>query len=196
MRYPTKEQSDGARAQKAGDFGLTKRALAFARFYAETPGSISEAARAADYSDRARGAHVRGCELLRDPRVIRAILHFSALALARAQREAIENLRELAEDRGAGWRYWSHWDRDALTRLRLRAIARPAGDPGHSSFQRAGACQGAGRGNRASARASRGQRGRVAVLGLLGSPRVLTPMKQRSMSGCLSSKRSGTMPSR
>jgi hypothetical protein len=30
MRYPTPEQSDGARAQKTGDFGLTKRALAFA----------------------------------------------------------------------------------------------------------------------------------------------------------------------
>jgi len=37
MRHPTKEQSDGAQAQKAGDFGLTRRALAFARVYAETP---------------------------------------------------------------------------------------------------------------------------------------------------------------
>ena len=119
MRYPTNEQRQGALAQKAGDFGLTKRALAFARHYAETPGcTVSAAARAAGFSDRARGAHVRGCELLRDPRVIRAILHFSALELARAQREAIENLRELAEDKNAGWRYWSHWDRDAFTRLR------------------------------------------------------------------------------
>ena len=37
------------------------------------------------FSDRARGAHVRGCELLRDPRVIPPpIIHFGALALAKA----------------------------------------------------------------------------------------------------------------
>jgi hypothetical protein len=119
MRYPTKDQRDGARAQKAADFGLTKRALAFARLYAETPGcTISGAARAAGFSDRARGAHVRGCELLRDPRVIRAILHFSALALARARGEAIESLRKLAEDRDSVWP-WSRWDRHAVKRVRL-----------------------------------------------------------------------------
>jgi hypothetical protein len=119
MRYPTKDQRDGARAQKAADFGLTKRALAFARLYAETPGcTISGAARAAGFSDRARGAHVRGCELLRDPRVVRAILHFSALALAQARREAIGKLRELGEDSGEAW-LWSHWDRHALKRLRM-----------------------------------------------------------------------------
>ena len=86
MRYPSEEQRDGARSQKAGDFGLTLRALKFARFYAEQPRcTISYAARAAGFSDRARGAHVRGCELLRDPRVVRAILHFSALAVAKAR---------------------------------------------------------------------------------------------------------------
>jgi hypothetical protein len=111
MRYPNQEQRDGARSQKAGDFGLTTRALQFARLYATTPHcTISAAARAAGFSDRARGAHVRGCELLRDPRVVRAILHFGALALARARGEAIEKLRELAEDRDSLWP-WSRWDR-------------------------------------------------------------------------------------
>jgi hypothetical protein len=67
MRHPTKEQSEGACAQKAADFGLTARALKFARVFAETPDcTISDAARAAGFSDRARGAHVRGCELMRD----------------------------------------------------------------------------------------------------------------------------------
>jgi hypothetical protein len=117
MRYPTPEQRDGARAQKAGNFGLTKRALAFARAYAESPTvTVSAAARAAGFSDRARGAHVRGCELLRDPRVIRAILHFSALALARARGEAIEKLRELAKDTDS---LWSYWHRHAIKRARL-----------------------------------------------------------------------------
>lgn len=119
MRYPTKEQRDGARAQKAGDFGLTARAVKFARVYAETPRcTISAAARAAGYSDRARGAHVRGCELLRDPRVVRAILHFGALALAKARGEAIESLRELAEDQRDMWG-WSYWHRHAVKRARL-----------------------------------------------------------------------------
>jgi hypothetical protein len=40
---------------------------------------------------------------LRDPRVIRANLNFGALALARAPGEAIEKLRELAEDRDSLW---------------------------------------------------------------------------------------------
>jgi hypothetical protein len=118
MRYPTREQSDGARAQKAGNFGLTKRALAFARAYAESPTvTISDAARAAGFSDRARGAHVRGSELLRDERVVRAILHFGALALARARGDAIGRLRELAEDRAETWP-WSRWDRHEFERLR------------------------------------------------------------------------------
>lgn len=120
MRHPTKEQRDGARAQKAAlDFGLTGRALKFARLYAETPHcTISDAARAAGFSDRARGAHVRGSELLRDPRVIRAILHFGDLALAKARAEAIASLRELGEDKEETW-LWSYWDRHAFKRLRL-----------------------------------------------------------------------------
>jgi hypothetical protein len=46
MRYPTKGQRDGARAQKAAiGFGLTARALKFARLYAEKPDcTISHAA--------------------------------------------------------------------------------------------------------------------------------------------------------
>jgi hypothetical protein len=120
MRHPTKEQRDGARVQKTPlDFGLTARALKFARVYAETPRcTISYAARAAGFSDRARGAHVRGSELLRDPRVVRAILHFGALALARARAEAIENLRELEEDQEVTW-LWSYRDRHTFKRLRL-----------------------------------------------------------------------------
>jgi hypothetical protein len=119
MRHPTDEQRDGARDQKAGDFGLTTRALKFARVYAETPTvTVSDAARAAGYSDRARGAHVRGSELLRDSRVVRATLHFGALALARARGEAIGRLRELSEDRAETWP-WSRWDRDGFERLRV-----------------------------------------------------------------------------
>jgi hypothetical protein len=120
MRYPSEEQCQGARAQKTAlDFGLTARALKFARLYAETPDcTISRAARAAGYSDRARGAHVRGCELLRDPRVVRAVLHFGALALAKARTDAIESLAELGKDRRDMWG-WSYWDRHAFKRLRL-----------------------------------------------------------------------------
>jgi hypothetical protein len=36
------DQSDGARAQKKLDFGLTKRALKFARLYAENPYGTSK----------------------------------------------------------------------------------------------------------------------------------------------------------
>lgn len=117
MRYPTPEQSDGARAQKGRLFGLTHRALRFAQLYAENTWTITRAAREAGFSDRARGAHVRGCELMRDPRVVRAILHFSALAVSRARADAIEKLRGLAEDKREAWQ-WSYWDRQALKRLR------------------------------------------------------------------------------
>lgn len=120
MRFPTTDQSNGARAQKAAlDFDLANRALKFARLFAENPRwTITHIAREAGYSDRGRGAHVRGCELLRDPRVIRAILHFGALALNKARAEAIEKLRELGEDKRET-RLWSHWDRHAFKRLRM-----------------------------------------------------------------------------
>ena len=119
MRYPSREQRDSARSQKAGDFDLTPRALKFARAYATTPHcSISAAARAAGYSDRARGAHVRGCELLRDPRVVRAIIHFGFLALARVRSDAIECLADLGKDQRDTWG-WSYWHRHAIKRARL-----------------------------------------------------------------------------
>jgi phage terminase small subunit len=117
MRYPTREQSDGTRAQKTA-FGLTRRALKFARLYAENPHwTITHAAREAGFSDRARGAHVRGCELMRDPRVIRAILYFGALALQRARVEAIEQMRKLGEDQQRPM--WTHWDRNSFKRVAL-----------------------------------------------------------------------------
>jgi hypothetical protein len=116
MRYPTAEESEGARAQKRRLFGLTQRALKFAKLYAENDWTITRAAREAGFSDRARGAHVRGSELMRDPRVIRAILHFGTLAIRQAGAAAAEKLRELGED-NPSWR-WSYWDRHALRRLR------------------------------------------------------------------------------
>ena len=84
--------------RSAIDFGLTDRALRFAQLRAEHPWStVSSCAKDAGYSDRGRGAHVRGCELLRDPRVIRAILHFSSLELVKAQAEATSSLRWFAD---------------------------------------------------------------------------------------------------
>lgn len=116
MRYPTIDQRGGSRAQKKLDFGLTYRALHFARLYAENPRwTISHVARQAGYSDRARGAHVRGCELLRDPRVIRAIIYFGGLALNRARADAIEQMRKLGEDQ-----YWplpTQKDRNSVKRV-------------------------------------------------------------------------------
>jgi hypothetical protein len=118
MRHPTRDQSDGARAQQTRlDFGLTKRALNFARLYAENPHwTITHAAREAGFSDRARGAHVRGCELMRDLRVLRAILYFGGVALNKARSEAIEKLRTLEGDNRETWP-WSYWDRHAFARL-------------------------------------------------------------------------------
>lgn len=82
------------------DFGLTDRALRFAQLRAEAPWrTVTNCAKAAGYSDRGRAAHVRGCELLRDPRVIRAIVHFSSLELVKAQAEATSRLRSFADSR-------------------------------------------------------------------------------------------------
>src|SRR5262249_47823960 len=119
MRYPTSDQRAGSHAQRVpADFGLTTRALKFARLYAENPRcTVSNAARAAGYSDRARGAHVRGCELMRDPRVVRAILHFGALAFNKARAEAIKNLHDLAKDKDSIW--WPYWARHHVKQLRF-----------------------------------------------------------------------------
>lgn len=88
------------------DFGLTDRALRFAKNYASCPRwSVTRCAKKAGYSDRGRAAHVRGCELLRDPRVLRAIVHFSCLGLVEAQALAADRLRDLAEgDKFMPWR--------------------------------------------------------------------------------------------
>jgi phage terminase small subunit len=116
MRYPTIDQSDGARAQNKLDFDLTKRALNFARLYAKNPRwTITHIARQAGYSDRGRGAHVRGCELLRDPRVIRAIIYFGGLVLNRARADAIEQMRMLGQDQF--WPLWTQLDRKSFKRL-------------------------------------------------------------------------------
>src|SRR5262249_37091982 len=99
--------------------GLTRRALKFARLYAENPHwTITRAAREAGFSDRARGAHVRGCELMRDLRVLRAMLHFGGAALNKARGEAIDKLRKLEEGEGETW-LRSYWDRHAFRRLRM-----------------------------------------------------------------------------
>jgi hypothetical protein len=47
---------------------------------------------------------VRGCELVRDPRIIRAIIYFGGLALNKARAEAIEQMRKLGDDQ-----YWPLW---------------------------------------------------------------------------------------
>lgn len=89
------------------DFGLTDRALRFAQIYAAYPSwSITLCAKKAGYSDQGRAAHVRGCELLRDHRVIRAIVHFGSLELVVAQAKAAERLRLLADggDKFLTWR--------------------------------------------------------------------------------------------
>jgi hypothetical protein len=90
---------DGAFDRRSAiDFGLTVRALRFARFYAADPQwGVTLCAMYAGYSNRGRAAHVRGCELLRDPRVIRAIIHFASLELAEAQALASKRLRLLAD---------------------------------------------------------------------------------------------------
>lgn len=80
------------------DFGLTDRALRFAQIYAACSSwNVTQCAKEAGYSDRGRAAHVRGCELLRDARVIRAIVHFSSLELVKAQALATKRLRLFAD---------------------------------------------------------------------------------------------------
>jgi hypothetical protein len=79
-------------------FGLTDRAMKFAKLYAEEPLlGPTNCARQAGYSDKGGAASVRGAELLRDPRVQRAVTHFGRLAFAAAQAEAIARLRLLAQ---------------------------------------------------------------------------------------------------
>ena len=108
------------------DFGLTDRALRFAQFYAANPRwGVTVCATYAGYSDQGRAAHVRGCELLRDPRVIRAIVHFGGLAFVEAQALATRRLRLLADgDKSLSWR--DHAMIENLT-IDLDQLARRAG---------------------------------------------------------------------
>lgn len=120
MKYPSPAQTEGAAAQRrAADFDLSPRALEFARLYAVHPHlGGTECARQAGYSRRcARGAHVRAAELLRDPRVIRAVIYFGARALNEARAGAMNHLQRLAATEG---RFWSRWDRSAFDRLTRR----------------------------------------------------------------------------
>ncbi|HXQ51573.1 MAG TPA: hypothetical protein VN802_10810 [Stellaceae bacterium] len=117
MRYPTPEQRAGAAAQRSGPtFGLRPRAVEFAHLYAEHPflGS-TKAALMAGYARRCpAGAHVRANELLRDPRVRRAVAYFGGRALAEAMGKARRGLDRIAQDEG---RFWNTWDRNAFDRL-------------------------------------------------------------------------------
>ena len=110
-------------------FNITPRAFAFAKIRAEQPGySVRKCAELAGYGKA--GAAVRGFELLRDDRVIRAILHFSALAVAKAAGELSERMEAsckfnpsrcvCAADAPASFSAgrWRAFDRLAIDRLR------------------------------------------------------------------------------
>ena len=95
-------------------FNLSPRALAFAKIRAEQPHlSVKACAVAAGYAPA--GAAVRGFELLRDDRVIRAILHFAALALAKATGDLSARMEQSCTDNPQRWRVF---DRLAIDRLR------------------------------------------------------------------------------
>src|SRR5215469_15912605 len=100
-------------------FNLSPRALAFAKIRAEQPRlSVKACAVEAGYAEA--GAAVRGFELLRDDRVIRAILHFAALALAKAAGELSLRMEQscIIDDR-----HWRVFDRVAIDRLRVEGKA-------------------------------------------------------------------------
>src|SRR5215472_12589673 len=99
-------------------FNLSPRALAFAKIRAERP-RLSVKACAVEAGYATAGAAVRGFELLRDDRVIRAILHFAALALAKA---AGDFSAQLALCRDEPWR-WPVFDRRAIDLLRAEGKA-------------------------------------------------------------------------
>jgi hypothetical protein len=116
------------------NFNLTPRALAFVKIRAAHPGlSIRECAELAGYAKA--GAAVRGFELLRDDRIVRAILHFSALAIAKTAGELSERMEASCKPRpsrcicGAGDPAsfsdgrWSTFDRRAIDKLRIETKA-------------------------------------------------------------------------
>jgi hypothetical protein len=88
--------------------------LAFAKIRATHPGlSVRESAERAGYAKA--GAAVRGFELLRDDRVVRAILHFSALALAKSAAELSQRMETSCKDEPYRW---PSFDRRAIDKLR------------------------------------------------------------------------------
>src|SRR6266446_5029168 len=100
-------------------FNLLPRALAFAKIRAEQPRlAVEKAALMAGYAPA--GAAVRGFELLRDDRVIRAILHFAALALAKAAADLSASMEQSCTDDP---RHWRVFDRLAIDRLRAEGKA-------------------------------------------------------------------------
>ena len=95
---------------------LQNEPLLFAHIYAEDPRlGATQCAIQAGYASRCRnGAHVRAYELLRDPRVIKAIIFFSAKVLNNSMAEARQNLARLAATEK---RYWNRWDKNSFNRL-------------------------------------------------------------------------------
>ena len=93
------ETAECAKARlRAPVFGLTDKAMKFAKLYAEDPLlGPTNCARQAGYSDKSGAASVRGAELLRDPRVLQAVIHFGRLAFVAAQAEAIAHFRLLGQ---------------------------------------------------------------------------------------------------
>ena len=100
-------------------FNLSPRALAFAKIRAEQP-RLSVKACAVEAGYALAGAAVRGFELLRDDRVIRAILHFAALALAKATGDLSARMEQSCIDDPQRWRVF---DRTAIDRLRAEGKA-------------------------------------------------------------------------
>src|SRR5215831_9212666 len=93
----------GAYIAAGRTFNLSPRALAFAKIRAEHPRfSVKACAVEAGYAQV--GAAVRGFELLRDDRVIRAILHFAARALAKASGDLSSRLEQSCIDDPQRWR--------------------------------------------------------------------------------------------
>jgi len=95
--------------------GLGDAALCFAKLYAQQPGlNGAQAALRAGYASKAPyAARIRAVELLRDPRVLDAAMHYGAEALVKARKAAIDRLAELQADRAM----WQPWDQRALDRL-------------------------------------------------------------------------------
>jgi len=118
MRTTTEKPASVHIRAKSPTFGLRPRPLRFAKLMATEAGlSASECARRAGYARHTpAAANPRAVELQRDPRVIRAILHFGAIALAKARARAISRLNSIERRTG---RHWIAWDRTAWDRLTL-----------------------------------------------------------------------------